>query len=325
VDLGLLASFTVTFSEAMDTATLNAQAVTLDAGAVALELYPSPTAEALVIRPDSLLPASQVVTLAIDGAEDRAGNAIVPFSATLTTGPLDCAHLADRFEPNGQASQASSVQLDTLYTGLATCGDDVDVFRFSVADTVMVTARTHILFANDDGWQIYWERQDGAIYMATLGTSARTGETPSFHYTFLPGTYGLRLWSYDQEERILYDLELETSAPCRDDAFEDNDFEDDPAPIAPGSYAGLAACYLDRDWYAFSVSDGDTITFTIDTHDYTGFRRMVIREPGGGQVWADLEAPVSTVSLTVTAAGTARAMCMVWTDGVVYDMTIGLD
>jgi len=76
------------------------------------------------------------------------------------------------------------------------------------------------------------------------------------------------------------------------------------------------------------VSDGDTITFTIDTHEYTDFRRMVIREPGGQQIWADpgdLDLPVSTVSLPVTAAGTARVMCMVWTDGVVYAMTIGLD
>jgi hypothetical protein len=117
-------------------------------------------------------------------------------------------------------------------------------------------------------------------------------------------------------------------ASCRDDVFEDNDFDDEPAPIAPGSYAGLRACHLDADWYAFSVSDGDTITVTIDTHEYTCFRRMVIREPGGEQVWAkplDLEAPVSTVSLPVTAAGTARVMCVVWSDGVVYDMTIGLD
>jgi hypothetical protein len=324
-DVGLLATMTVTFSEAMNAATLSAQTVTLDPGEVALELYPSPSAETLVIRPDSLLPASQTLTLAITGAEDLAGNAIEPFTTTMTTGALDCAHLGDRFEPNEEAAEAAEIMTDTLHTGLATCLDDTDMFRFSVADTLMVTAKTHIVYADDNGWQIYWERQDGVTYVATMGTSAETGETPSFHYTFLPGTYCLRLWSYDREERIVYDLELETSPPCQDDIFEDNDFEDQATAITPAIYEGLTGCYLDADWFSFFVMGGETITLTMDTHEYTGFRRLVVREPGGTQAYAnpsELDVPVSTVSLTATSDGTARVMCMVWEDGVVYDMTI---
>jgi hypothetical protein len=326
-DLGLLASFTVTFSEAMDPATLNAQTVTLDSGGVALELYVSPSGETLVVRPDSLLPAEQALTLALAGATDLAGNAIEPFTATVTTGPLDCAHLADRFEPNEEAAAATEVMLDTLYTGLSTCQDDVDVFRFTVEDTLMVAARTCIVYANDDGWQILWERQDGVTSAATLGTSANTGETPSFHYTFLPGTYGLKLTGSHVEERILYDLELETSAPCRDDIFEDNDFDDEAAGIVPGTYVGLTGCYLDADWYSFFVLAGETITFTVDTGAYTGTRRLIIREPGGEQVLAtsELSAPVSTLSLPATGDGQARVMCMVWQDGVAYSMMIEVE
>jgi hypothetical protein len=326
-DLGLLASFTVTFSEAMDEATLNAQTVTLDSGEVALELYPSPSGETLVVRPDSLLPAARVLTLALAGATDLTGNAIEPFTATVTTGPLDCAHLADRFEPNETAAAAAEVMLDTLYTGLSTCQDDEDVFHFTVPDTLMVTARTHIIYANDDDWQIYWERQDGITSAATMGTSANTGETPSFHYTFLPGTYGVKLYGYHAEERILYDLELETSPPCRDDIYEDNDFDDEAAAITPGTYAGLTGCYLDSDWYSFFVLAGETITITVDTGDYTGTRRLIIREPGGEQIHAtsELSAPVSTLSLTATGDGQARVMCMVWQDGVVYNMMVEVE
>ena len=326
-DLGLLASFAVTFSEAMDKATLNAQTVTLDSGDVALELYPSLSGETLVVRPDSLLPGGRALTLALAGAKDLAGNSIEPFTATVTTGPLDCAHLADRFEPNEEAAAAALIMLDTLYTGLATCQDDEDVFWFSVQDTLMVTARTHIVYAADDSWQIYWERHDGVTYAATLGTGARTGETPSFHYTFLPGAYCLKLYGYHAEERILYDLELETSPPCRDDIYEDNDFDDEAATIVPGTYAGLTGCYLDADWYSFFVLTGETITLTMDTRDYTSTRRLIIREPGGGQVSGTLElsAPTSTLSLTATGDGLARVMCMVWEDGVVYDMMITVE
>jgi hypothetical protein len=327
IDLGLLSSFTVTFSEAMDEATLNAQTVTLDSGDVALELYPSPSGETLVVRPDSLLPGGQALTLALAGAKDLAGNSIEPFTATVTTGPLDCAHLADRFEPNEAAAAAAEVMLDTLYTGLATCQDDEDVFRFCVEDTLMVTARTHIVYADEDSWLIYWERQDGVTYDATMGTTANTGETPSFHYTFLPGTYGLRLHGNHAEERILYDLELETSPPCRDDIYEDNDFYDEPAAITPGTYAGLTGCYLDADWYSFFVLAGETITMTMDTRDYTSTRRLIIREPGGDQIsgTSELGAPTSTLSLTATGDGHARVMCMVWRDGVVYDMMIAVE
>ena len=326
-DLGLLASFTVTFSEAMDQATLNAQTVTLDSGGVALEFYPSLSGETLVVRPDSLLPAEQALILALAGATDLAGNAIEPFTATVTTGPLDCAHLADRFEPNDEAAAATEVMLDTLYTGLSTCQDDEDVFHFTVPDTLKVTARTHIVYAADDSWQIYWERQDGVTSAATMGTGASTGETPSFHYTFLPGTYGVRIYGYHVEERVLYDLELETSPPCHDDVFEDNDFDDEAVQIVPGTYAGLAGCYLDSDWYTFFVLAGETITITVDTRDYTSTRRLTIREPGGEQVsgTSELSTPVSTLSLTATADGQARVMCMVWQDGVLYDMMITVE
>jgi hypothetical protein len=327
-DMGLLAAITVTFSEAMNAATLNAQTVTLDPGNVALELHPSPSAETLVIQADSLLPASQSLTLAITGAEDLVGNPIVPFTATMTTGPLDCAHLADRFEPNEEAAAATQILVDTLYTGLATCLDDVDLFRFSVGDTFMVTARTHIVYANEDAWQIYWVRQDGVTSSATLGTTAHTGWTQSFHYTFLPGTYCVRIYGAYPEERIIYDLELETGPPCRDDVFEDNDFEDEAAPITPGVHEGLTGCYLDSDWYSFSVLSGETITFTMDTREHTGLRRLIIREPGGTHVNLDseeLDVPVSTANLVATADGTARVKCMVWEDGITYDMTIAVD
>jgi len=66
----------------------------------------------------------------------------------------------------------------------------------------------------------------------------------------------------------------------------------------------------------------------MDTGEHTGLRRLIIREPGGTQVYLDseeLEVPVSTANLVATADGTARVMCMVWEDGITYDMTIAVD
>ncbi len=323
----LLQPITITFSEAMDTTTLNPQTIALNPGIVPMRYCPSASGETLTLLPYSTLSANAALTLTLAGATDLAGNALEPDTLGFVTGPFDCAHLADRFEPNDESATATGVSLDTLYTLLSTCQGDVDIYRFTVEDTLKVTARTNFQRAADDAWLFSWLRADGRIYEATLAVSAHTGKPESFYYTFTPGTYYLQLLGYHAEELILYDLRLETSAPCRDDAFEENDFEDEAAPVQAGIHGGLTACLLDPDWYSVFALAGETVTFTVDTREYIGTRRLIIREPGGQQIAADteLDTPQSTIALTATADGWVHLMCMVWADGVDYDMLIAIE
>ncbi len=320
-DLRLLQPFTLCFSEAMRPASLNPQTVRLGPD-VPIQIHLAEHRDSLIVQPDTLLPADQAVTLTIDGATDLSGNALPPFTFHGRTGPLDCAHLGDRFEPNEDALTATEVRVDSTYVGLSTCLDDVDLYRFAIQDTMQIVAKTFIKYANSDPWGIFWIRGDGQEY-ATLGTTAHSGSTPSFRHTFLPGTYYLEIFGQGEEERVIYDLRLESVAPCRDDAYEDNDFEDEAAAIDPGFHPGLTGCYLDADWFRLPVRAGQTLTLTMDTHEYQGHRRLTIRlgpinlvlDPTEGET-------VSNLGLTATADGEALLMCMVWEDGVVYDMTI---
>jgi hypothetical protein len=324
VDVPLLQPFTVTFSEAMDRTSLNLLTIELGSPAVPIGLHIPASAQSVVVQPDSLLHPDQPMALTISGATDLAGNALAPFTLNVTTGPLDCAHLADRFEPNDLPSTAAEVKTDTTYTGLATCLEDVDFFRITLQDTLKVRAETKIHYADEDPWQIYWTRADGQNY-ATLGTTARRGIIPSFQHTFLPGTYYVMIFGYEEEQRVLYDLRLRTEAPCVEDPFEDNDFEDEAAPVAAGSHQGLRGCYVDADWYSVPIAADKTLTLTMNTRDYTSHRRVTIIMPDGTRV-SDTrrDETVTSISAPTTAEGDALVMCMVWADGIVYDMTIGI-
>ncbi|MFB3910040.1 MAG: Ig-like domain-containing protein [Candidatus Eisenbacteria bacterium] len=323
--VSLLQSFTLVFSEGLDPASVGAESVTLGDPIVPTRRVLSVSGRMLTVWPDSLLPADRSLTLHVAGVTDSAGNAAAPFDLIVTTGPYDCDHLADRFEPNEDSSAATVLEPDTLYLGLATCLGDVDTYRFTLESAARVTVRTPIAYANDESWMIYWSRGNGHDYYATLGTSANTGETESFSYTFLPGTYEVDIWGYDEEPLVLYDLILETSEPCPDDEYEDNDFEDMATPISLGEHTGLRGCYLDTDWYAVPVVAGQSLIFRIDPGEvYKGTRRIYLLEPGGqrSSVTAHDE-QVTSDTLAVTADGTAKVGCLYWLgEGLDYDMTI---
>ncbi|MFH1143703.1 MAG: Ig-like domain-containing protein [Candidatus Eisenbacteria bacterium] len=321
-DLALLQPFTITFSEPMDTTTFNAQTISIEPATVAADLRPAATGDFLTVLPDSFWPPLQTMDLTLAGATDLAGNALAAHSISVETGPLDCAHFSDPFEPNDDLAAARPLALDSLYSRLTICDDDEDFFSVTVGDTLKLTAQTALASGSNVSWMIYWWDATRGTY-ATLGTSAEAGFTETFHYTFLPGIYHLQLWEYDGDQKVVYDLKIETSEPCDDDPFEDNDFYGDAKPIASGLHQGLRGCYLDADWYALPVLAGQTITVTVDTGDYTYLRRMGIHGPGGAAVEETTHGDaVSSVSVAMTGSGNAGVSMQVWEDDVTYDMTI---
>ena len=326
VDVGLLSPLALTFSEPMDPATLGGLVVADGAQDLLFVADYDAASRTLTALPVGCWTPDASLTLGLADATDLAGNVLAPFTAGFDTGDDACANLADRFEPDDDTASAADVAID-LYPALSTCGDDEDFYRITLTDTLKVSARTTIASAGNVTWNIHWVREDMAQY-ATRSTSIVDGETVDFPFTFYPGTYYLQLYGPVAGDPVLYDLTFATADPCRDDVYEDNDFQDEAAAVEPGLHEGLTACYLDADWYAFPVTDGQTIHFGVEHGGPTGtrLRRLRILEPGGLDVVQVFTVePDAAVSLTATADGEAQVMVMFWDDAIEYSMTIGVE
>jgi hypothetical protein len=331
-NISLLTIFTIEFDRPMDPATLIPANVDLLVREFDKDIEYSLDYQTMFVIPRPNLAPGISINLQLGaGILDQDGLAIEARTLSYTTGPNDCEHWADRFEPNEDAYEASILELDLVYPHVSTCGDDVDLYGFTLTEPRKVTVSTAIIQAipdpedNDEfpNWAIFWVRENGDAY-TTKGTSAHPGESRSFHYSFFPGTYYAKIWCGDDEVLVHYEVEFSTSEPCADDEYEDNDFRDEAKPISPGLHENLSGCYLDKDWYSIPVISGQTFTMTVNTGDYTGTRRVRAYEPGGGQFYTtNSNNPISD-SIEITADGTLDLAFEVWADDVIYDMELTL-
>jgi hypothetical protein len=334
--ISLVAPVSFTFSEAIEPATLADTTLYVTGRAQSYHIQYDEASRTATITPDTLHAGeswySAVVT---EGVTDLAGNAAVRESIAFRTGPMDCAHLADSREPNQEIAEAAPVDVDHTYYSLTVCDDDKDTYEFSLDQEAMVTFGTPIKHAPIDtsgygpGWQIHFMRADGEYY-STLGASATPGYTPSYHYTFLPGTYYCEIFSsYGMEpgDYVLYDLSVTTGDPCQDDAYEDNDFQDEAAPIGEGFYTGLVGCHVDADYYSIQMNGGETVTITVDATVPPGaweHRRLVLLAPGANVSSYEGSDNPTTVQATALAPGTAYFYVQFWVDGVEYTLEVVL-
>ncbi len=330
-DVSLIERIEFTFSENMDPATINDTTI-LVAGRTphGIVEYDTSSRTASIV-PDTLYNAeiwhSAKVTV---GATDAAGNPAVPETLSFQTGTLDREHVVDWMEPNETVAEAAPVSLDVLYHTLSGCDTDDDYYEFMLTEPKKVTARTPIIYApivdRSPGWNIHFIRENDDAY-STMGTSACAGQTPSYSYTFLPGTYYVRIFNscgLEDSGFILYDLELETGIPCQDDAYEDNDFEDEAVALAIGQHDGLRGCHCDVDYFTFEMAAGDTLTITVDASfplDAWEHRRIYLWPPDGGDsgYYEGTDNP-NTLKVTSTAAGPARFKLRFWVDDVEYSL-----
>jgi len=237
---------------------------------------------------------------------------------------LDCSQKVDVLESNNTIASAADVQLDTLYSDLSSCGSDEDYFRFTLNAPAKVTARTSIRSVEGDPqWGISFVRGDGEWY-TFVGTSAAPGADRTLEYSFLAGTYVARILSQDGGASIGYDLILETSPPCPDDANEDNDFPDQPTVIAAGLHSNLRACQTDFDYYSLPVSTGQTVTVTLDADPFEGSqtRRLQLFVPDAGSAIETVETNPVSASLTATGNGDAWIGVLFFEDGIEYDLNV---
>ena len=285
-DVGLIQPIDVTFSEAMDPSTIKSTTIMVAGRApVGHVEYCEETLTASFV-PDTLYAAEAWHDFVVsDSVTDEAGNPLAgPDTTAFETGSFDCEHLADCLELNDTVGEAAEIETDRPYYTLSACGDDDDYYVFTLDDTATVTVRTSVKYSpENESWGIHFLRTDGQLY-ATLGTTTNTGEEESFHFSFFPGTYAVKVFGYYDPVYVLYDLVLETGPPCREDEYEDNDFFDEAQPIATGTTTDLRGCYLDSDYYTFDVIAGQTVTITATQHPHAGSQHTIMAE-----FWADLD------------------------------------
>ena len=328
-DVGLIERIDITFSEPMDPATIVFPNIHVAGRAPVGHVEYDAASRTGSFIPDTLYSAEASHVLVITAnVADADGNALSgPDTTEFETGPFDCDHLDDYFEPNGSTTAATPIVLDHTHHTLATCGDDEDFYSFTLAEPTRITARTAISHADSIAWQLQFMRRDEETY-ATHGTTARTGETADLQFSFNPGTYYLKLFSSDDEDMVLHDLTLETSAPCPDDAYEDNDFRDEATPVALGTTESLRGCYLDADWYSFDLAAGDSLDVTITADAYEGnqTKSFHLIDPDGDPIGAFIT-HFNPVTFSFRTQGTGTHCLMIeyrGPDGATYDLDLAV-
>jgi methionine-rich copper-binding protein CopC len=327
-DVSLNTTVSVSFSEPMDRSSLDSIYVV---GAPSHDTEYDDAENKVTIHLENILEAGTTYRVRITSdVMDEDGDRVAGGSEfSFTTGPLDCDHLDDAFEPNHDVGSAVQVELDREYRMLKSCGAEErrDYFAFTLTDTAKVTAISYLSYADTSrvSWNIYWLNAQDDDY-STLGTSFRDDKLQcSYHYTFLPGTYYVMMGkSYIDHHFVVYHFRLETSSPCEEDPYEDNDFIEDAAPITPGLWEGLRGCHVDADYYTLDLTAGQTLTVTAsEVTSFGGTRRMKIYSPGYYERTRHTSQDEPAVeSWTATEDGPHYFMIQYWVDGVVYDLDI---
>lgn len=327
-DVGLIERIAVEFSEAMDPATIDERSIYAAGRAALGHVEYDAASHTAYFTPDTLYAAETPhVFVVADSVCDEAGNLLgEPDTTAFETGPLDCAHLHDCFEPNQSIAEATPAELDRLYRTLAVCGADADVYEINLEERTKIEARAHIKAVPDTGaaeWWIQFLRSDGESYGWTWSGTA-PGYDRTFRHTFEPGTYYVLMEAPDEPFYVLYDAEFETQEPCGDDAYEDNDFLDEAAPVLPG-LLDLRGCYLDSDVFVVDVAAGQTITATYITHEVEGTpaRNFNILKPTGSNLtYSSAREDSVTISGLADQTGGYYVLAKYWADDVGYTLRI---
>lgn len=329
-DVGLIQRIDVTFSEAMDPATINNASILVQGRApIGFVEYDAATYTASFI-PDTLYAAETWHEFVITSdVTNMHGDAAEPDTTSFRTGTLDNDHLDDYFEPNETPATAAPVEFGKRYHTLSLTGDtDQDLYEFTLTETAKVCVSWWLKVVDDMDWVFGFDNEDGEEYNAA-GMAPATGDSASwYHFSFLPGTYYFHTYAHSgQTGHVLYDLRLTTDDPCRDDAYEDNDFRSDAVPISPGTISGLRLCLYDRDYFAVDLTAGDTLSATMTaTAGYINdTKRVAIQQPNGNDAnWTTSSSPTVATSYVAYQTGTHYIWTMLWNEYIEYDLEVSV-
>jgi hypothetical protein len=319
----------ISFSEAMDETSLDS--IFIEGVKVSAREYEDETHSVTLWFSEMLEAGTEYRVRVASSVRDRAGNPMTgdhTFSYTTVPGPLTCNSLYDLYESDDHIESSTKIDLGKWYWLVPSCGglERYDFYEFTLIDAARVTLRMNFVFADtaDMGWRINFYRRDGGSYSSFRESLTLPAEMMLSH-SFLPGTYYARICKADDDEHVgVYSFTVETSNPCHDDEYEDNDFEDEAVPITAGLLEGLRGCDEDADYYSIEIEEGETlrVTMTEVTSVAGGVdRKLSLFGPGVGTGPTNRTEPRIEM-ITALETGTHYIEAMWWADGVVYDLNV---
>jgi hypothetical protein len=319
----------VWFDDALDEATIDSAAFhVVGARTYRLEYVGSDSSIVLYLA-EMLEPESTYSVRVTRDIENSGGNGMLgDYTFSFTTGALDCDHLEDYLEPSNDMDTAPMLELDKTYTLLSSCGaGDDEFYKFTLDEAAMVTLRIDHSYSELDrtGWDLRF-RVCGSMFYRPLWAQLQKGQTLNLRYSFLPGTYCVETGNTEEETSIaVYDLTLETSTPCSDDAHEDNDFMWDAKYVTEGTHS-FRGCMWDRDYYKVSLDSGQTLTVTLGQDPPGNAQRILSITDFNNFTLADSMGFTDPLSLSWTADEdtTYHIKAMWYNDGITYDLGIDI-
>ena len=319
----------IAFSEAMDETSLDS--VFISGVEVSAREYDDDSHSVTLWFAEMLDTGTEYEVRVAGAVRDRAGNRMEDdhtFSYTTVAGPLTCTGLYDHFELDNHIADATGVDLGRWYWLVPSCGglERYDFYEFTLIDGARVTLRMNFVFADtaEMDWRLHFYRADGGSYSSS-GASLTFPEEMILSHSFLPGTYYTRINKTDEDDHLgVYSFTIETSDPCQDDEYEDNDFEDEASPVTAGLLEGLHGCYEDADYYSIDIEAGKSlrVTMTEVTTVAGGVdRKLSLSGPGVAIGVTDQTEP-RIETIPAAQAGTYYIEARWWADGVIYNLNV---
>jgi|GEM_PF-996841 len=230
------------------------------------------------------------------------------YDLDIAVTPAIC--LDDVFEPNDLASSAAPIGAG-LATGLTLCPGDDDWYSVNLSASEVLTVDA--LFAHAEG-DIDLQLFDPAGGLL-LNAATQSDDEALLHTAATAGDYVLHV-ALTTDLGVLpgngYDLDVFTfdTNTCTDDGDEDNDTQGSASALAVGLSSGLVSCPLDEDWYAFTLTAGDTATVDILFPQADGDLDAFLYDPAGTL----LDSSTTTTNdeqLAVTAATSGQLFVQV--------------
>jgi len=326
--VGMVPLVTVSFSEEMDAPSLAGIGVN---GIVTHHVdYDTLGNRATVYVSEPLAGETAYEVTVPASVKDAEGHSLgTDYTFGFTTGTLDCENAADYLEPNDATNQTSHVAIPCTLPVLSSCGaaERRDYFSFTLDEAKTVTFRVQRAGGGPPvPWSTTFSR--GVYQIFANSDSLRADEEVGDYFSFLPGTYTLRAGKQNEDEEIVfYSFTIETSAPCPDDAYEDNDFSFEAAPIGPGEYTDLISCYMDLDYYSIDLTAGETLTVTAENLGAGVLEGGVyIYDPDNTRVARDYGTHNPLSTLWTAAEDGTYILLVSWPMGEVeYSMTVEVE
>jgi hypothetical protein len=171
-------------------------------------------------------------------------------------------------------------------------------------------------------WLLRFRAAQGAFYR-TLFTWMNPGGTQNLKYSFLPGTYWVETGNTGGEVNLAtYNITLQTSSPCPDDEYEDNDFMWEAKDLSEGTYS-LYACDDDTDYFRVAVEAGKTLSARISQVPAGNLERRLRITDSGNVLLRQSTGPGDPMTVTWTAAETSDYhIVILWWDDTAYQLEV---